>query len=154
MRRDPRVARQDHARAAVNHALQPAQVDAVPLVFAHRHVIPDIRSQVFQRRHEQRGGRLPVYVEVAPNADLLPLRDSILNSRRRLRHIRQFKRRRATIIGMIQEGEGALRVGDPTPRQRLRDQRMPANDYAQPFDDGYRSLFRLDPGLQNTISPI
>src|SRR5687768_4879602 len=92
---DASVARDNELRAVLDDGLESLDMHAVTLLAANRDVIDDISAQGLQRLHQHSCGGLPVYVEVAPDADHFVLADCLmdpLDSRLDARKRRERKR--------------------------------------------------------------
>ena len=80
MRGNAGVAGEHQARAAVQQRLQIFNIHPVRFSRADGDVVNHFRAQAAQRRYQQRGGSLPVYVKIAPHQDGLPPGDSALDA--------------------------------------------------------------------------
>ena len=112
--------------ALAQERLQAGELDAVRFARADGDVIDHVGVQTAQRRNQQRRGRLPVDVEIAPDANAFVLGQRAFNSQHRLFHIRQFKCVRGGVGRGGQECQGFLPRGQSAADQRLSDQSVAA----------------------------
>jgi hypothetical protein len=139
---DAGVAREQHVDTLLEQP-ERTDLDAVRFREALRNVEGNVDLKIAQQRHEQRRGRLPVRVEVAPHGNLLPARDGAIQPIGGGSQVGQIERRGGRIAIGIEESPGSLRCGDAVPRQQLRHDRITADGAGQRWIDCQG--FRKDP---------
>jgi len=133
---DAGVAGDNQLHAVVDQALQPGQVDAMPLLGAQGDVKTHLPAQAAQRLHQQRGCGLAIHIEIAPDGDALAGVDGPLDAFDGLRHAGQVKGRGWGVARRVQEGAGAVDIGHTPLRQDARHQRMAADGLAKGWGNG------------------
>ena len=113
------IAGEDQGSAILDDRLERLDVNAVTLSAADGDVVHKVRIQRPQCLYQQGRGRLPIHVEIAPDADPLPGMDSLLDP---------FHGRFDTGEGdgceqfRVQEGAGLPGTRDAAPDESLRDE--------------------------------
>ena len=153
---DAGVASQQHADRrgrCLQDLAQSGQADAVPFGEAVGHVKAHLllAGQRAQRRHQERGARLPVDVEIAPHQDRRVVGDGLMQQFGGGVHASQRRRRRGRVLVGVEKGDRLLRRVEPALGQQLSDELMSTRDGDQfrRWGDG-----RLDdPGLLHLRTP-
>jgi hypothetical protein len=139
---DAGVAGQQHIRRMFGQLLlELGQTNAVALLEAVGHVKAHtvVAGQCAQRGHQQRGARLPVHVEVAPNEEVLRTGDGVVKQVRSRVDTEQGGRRRRCVQVRIKKRQCFCRRVDAALRQQLHHQRMSADggDQFRRWRDGW-----------------
>jgi hypothetical protein len=135
---DPGIAGQQQFYSSLEEGLQRKECDAMRFSPAHWNVIDDICSQPAQTGNQQRGGGLPIHIEIAPHADTLcahglPARSGLLPL-----EIGQIRWRSIGCTERVKECLRLRRSADPSANQRSRQQRVLAGSLPDFWGHLYR----------------